>query len=134
MARRGRPPHPELLTPRQQEVLSLVREGLSNREIAERLDITLDGAKFHVSEILTKIGVTSRDEAARWSPRRQVASLHGRLPRWHSGRRAARPQQAGSPVLRATGGVACPTRGMGRLPRIIKVASGDHQHRKLAVA
>src|SRR5438876_8440236 len=64
--RRGRPRHPDVLAPRQWEVLRLVREGLSNEEIARRLGISTDGAKFHVSEILSKLGVTSRGEAARW--------------------------------------------------------------------
>ncbi len=88
MGRRGRPPYPEVLTPRQQEVLELLREGLSNREIAERLDISADGAKFHVSEILTRIGVTSRDDAARWAEAptvRPTAVLHARVSRWPSG-------------------------------------------------
>jgi DNA-binding NarL/FixJ family response regulator len=55
--RRGRPPYPGLLTPREQEVLVLLQEGLTNGEIAERLNISGDGAKFHVSEILTELGV-----------------------------------------------------------------------------
>ena len=66
MTRPGRPSHPEILTPREQEVLALLREGLTNPRIAERLSITLDGAKYHVSEILSKLGVSSREEAARW--------------------------------------------------------------------
>jgi DNA-binding CsgD family transcriptional regulator len=90
MGRRGRPPYPDLLTPRQQEVLTLVREGLTNREIAERLDITPDGAKFHVSEILTKIGVHTREEAARWRDDVPTAALHPRSHRW--GRAAYRPR------------------------------------------
>ncbi len=63
-----RPSHPDLLTPREEEVLALLREGLTNPQIAERLSITLDGAKYHVSEILSKLGVSSREEAARWEP------------------------------------------------------------------
>ncbi len=51
MGRRGRPRHPDILTPREWEVLALLREGLSNPEIAERLGISRDGVKFHVSEI-----------------------------------------------------------------------------------
>ena len=62
----GRPSHPDILTPREYEVLALLREGLTNPQIAERLGITLDGAKYHVSEILGKLGVDSRQEAARW--------------------------------------------------------------------
>jgi DNA-binding NarL/FixJ family response regulator len=58
MAKRGRPPHPDILTPRQWEVLDCLRAGLSDQEIAGRLGISLDGAKCHVSEILGKLGVT----------------------------------------------------------------------------
>ncbi len=66
MNRRGRPPYPDVLTPRQWEVLALLREGLSNEQIALRLGISVDGVKFHVSEILSELGVSSRNEAARW--------------------------------------------------------------------
>ena len=68
MSRRGRPPHPDILTPREWEALALLRQGLSNEEIAQRLGISLSGAKYHVSEILSKLGVSSREEAARWQP------------------------------------------------------------------
>ena len=51
------------LTDREQEVLALLVEGLSNAEIAERLVISLSTVKFHVRGILTKLGVTSRTEA-----------------------------------------------------------------------
>jgi DNA-binding CsgD family transcriptional regulator len=52
------------LTPREREVLALLRRGLTNEEIASRLDISLDGAKYHVSQILSKLGVATREEAA----------------------------------------------------------------------
>ena len=45
-------------------MLELLRAGASNAQIAERLGITERTAKFHVSEILSKLGVTSREEAA----------------------------------------------------------------------
>jgi DNA-binding CsgD family transcriptional regulator/catechol 2,3-dioxygenase-like lactoylglutathione lyase family enzyme len=57
-----------VLTPRAWEVLFLLRHGLSNRKIAERLGISVAGAKFHVSEILSRLGVRSREEAAAWRP------------------------------------------------------------------
>jgi len=64
MARRGRPRHPDILTPREWEVLALVRRGHSNREIGRRLGVSLAGAKYHVAEIIGKLGVRSRGEAA----------------------------------------------------------------------
>ena len=70
MSRRGRPLTPDLLTPREIEVLALIREGLTNREIAETLGISLQGVKYHVTEILGKLGVSSREEAAGWQPER----------------------------------------------------------------
>src|SRR5439155_2280234 len=56
---------PQSLTPREHEVLSLIRLGLTNEEIAARFGITRDGAKYHVSQILSKLGVATREEAAR---------------------------------------------------------------------
>ncbi len=89
--RRGRPPHPGLLTPREQEVLSLLREGLTNQQIAERLGISLPGARYHVSEILSKLGVSSRQEAAELSS----AGATSR-PRWAYGILAAPFQKLAS--------------------------------------
>lgn len=63
---RGRPPHPDILTPREWEVLELLRHSLSNEEIADRLDISVPGVKYHVSQILSKLHVSSREEAAAW--------------------------------------------------------------------
>jgi DNA-binding CsgD family transcriptional regulator len=88
--RRGRPPYPDVLTPREWEVLALLREGLTNKQIAARLGITERGAKYHVSEILSKLGLKEREEAVAWrgSPRWPagllagfMARLSGTLPR-----------------------------------------------------
>jgi len=54
----------EPLTPRELEVLRLVAEGLPNKAIADRLDITEHTVKFHVNAVLGKLGAQSRTEAA----------------------------------------------------------------------
>lgn len=51
------------LTEREREVLALMVEGLNNNQIAEKLVVSVSTAKFHVSSILSKLGVASRTEA-----------------------------------------------------------------------
>ncbi len=51
------------LTERELEILSLMVEGLPNTGIAERLIVSQSTVKFHVSNVLSKLGVTSRTEA-----------------------------------------------------------------------
>ena len=53
----------EALTPREQEVLQLLAEGLPNKTIADRLYISEHTVKFHVNAILSKLGAQSRTEA-----------------------------------------------------------------------
>jgi DNA-binding NarL/FixJ family response regulator len=53
----------EPLTTREKEVLAILAEGGSNKEIASQLSISEHTAKFHVSSIISKLGATSRTEA-----------------------------------------------------------------------
>ena len=85
MGRRGRPPFPDILTPREWEVLALLRENLTNEAIAVRLGVTHAAAKYHVSEILSKLGVASREEAAAWEPRLAAEAGKPRLRWWGLG-------------------------------------------------
>jgi WD40 repeat protein/serine/threonine protein kinase len=53
----------ELLTPREHEILQLIIDGLSNKEIAQKLTITLSTVKWYVYQIYDKLGVRSRVQA-----------------------------------------------------------------------
>jgi DNA-binding NarL/FixJ family response regulator len=50
------------LTKREREILELLRENLANKEIAARLNISLDTVKFHISNLLQKFGVQRRTD------------------------------------------------------------------------
>jgi DNA-binding CsgD family transcriptional regulator len=56
------PPN-QALTPREIEVLGMLAEGLGNKAIAWRLDISEHTVKFHVGSILAKLNASSRTEA-----------------------------------------------------------------------
>jgi len=60
------------LTPREREVLALVREGLANKQIARRLGITERTVKAHLTSIFATIGVGDRTSAALWAERHRV--------------------------------------------------------------
>lgn len=59
--------HGSVLTRREEEVVALVAEGLSNRDIAQRLFITEGTAENHVQHILNKLGFRSRAQIAAWA-------------------------------------------------------------------
>ena len=65
----------EPLTPREIQVLELVAEGLSNKRIAARLDISDQTVKFHVSSICGKLGAANRTDAVRRALRRGLITL-----------------------------------------------------------
>jgi DNA-binding NarL/FixJ family response regulator len=58
-----------VLTPREREILVLVAQGKSNRDVADTLVISERTARTHVSKVLAKLGLTSRTQAALWAVR-----------------------------------------------------------------
>jgi DNA-binding NarL/FixJ family response regulator len=60
---------PVQLTAREAEVLGLVREGLANRQVARRLDISERTVKAHLTSAFARIGVSDRTQAALWAER-----------------------------------------------------------------
>lgn len=70
-----RQPSPDELTDRELEVLRLLARGLGTQEIAERLVITEATARTHVSNILSKLHVSSRTQAALYALREGLATL-----------------------------------------------------------
>jgi NarL family two-component system response regulator LiaR len=70
-----RPLTPDPLTPREVEVLRLVAQGRDNREIAEALVISDTTVRTHVSNILNKLHLASRTQAALYALREGLASL-----------------------------------------------------------
>jgi DNA-binding NarL/FixJ family response regulator len=60
------------LTPRELEVLGLVRQGLANKQIARRLGITERTVKAHLTSTFQRIGVSDRTQAALWAERNRL--------------------------------------------------------------
>jgi DNA-binding CsgD family transcriptional regulator len=63
------------LTPRELEVLSLLAEGASNKEIARRLGISVRTAKFHVGSLIEKLDAVGRTDAVAHAARLGVINL-----------------------------------------------------------
>ena len=69
LTRGGQSPEKDLLTGREKEVLALVAEGLTNREIAGRLIISDNTVRNHISHIMDKLDMTRRSQAAVYAAR-----------------------------------------------------------------
>jgi two-component system response regulator DevR len=64
----------KLLTERELEIVRLVGEGHSNRELARMLWVTEQTVKFHLTNIYRKLGVSNRTEASRWAQEQGLLS------------------------------------------------------------
>jgi DNA-binding CsgD family transcriptional regulator/catechol 2,3-dioxygenase-like lactoylglutathione lyase family enzyme len=64
---RGRPPHPDVLTPAEWSVLNLWRHGLSRRAIAARRHMSIYGVRYHLRNIAGKLGIETSEELRRWA-------------------------------------------------------------------
>jgi NarL family two-component system response regulator LiaR len=71
----GNPPTPDPLTEREVEVLQLVGQGISNQEIAERLVISEATVRTHIGNILLKLHLANRVQAALYALRKGLSSL-----------------------------------------------------------
>ncbi len=75
---RGRPRHPDVLTPAEWRVLEALREGGTNAEIGARLGIGAETVKYHIANMLAKLELRDRRALASWRPEER----RGRLGAW----------------------------------------------------
>lgn len=73
--RRGRPPHRDVLTPTEWRILHAVQHGMTNLQIARRRGTSVDAVKFHVANVLAKLGVRNRRELRKLSPKPADSAL-----------------------------------------------------------
>ena len=78
--RRGRPADPDILTPTEWQIAEAVRHGLTNRQIAERRGVSLDAVKYHVSNALTKLGLSRRAQLRIWDGIALQSAIRNRKP------------------------------------------------------
>lgn len=65
------------LTPSERKVLDLIGEGMSNREIAERLGVAEKTVKNHITSLLAKMGLQRRTQVVAWATQRRARSFRG---------------------------------------------------------
>jgi DNA-binding CsgD family transcriptional regulator/catechol 2,3-dioxygenase-like lactoylglutathione lyase family enzyme len=100
-ATRGRPPSPDVLTPTEWRILHAVQHGLTNADIARRRRTSTDAVKYHVANILSKLGARNRVELRRLKIKPMASALR---------KRTARPA---APALGKLGQIARTVRNIG---------------------
>jgi DNA-binding CsgD family transcriptional regulator/catechol 2,3-dioxygenase-like lactoylglutathione lyase family enzyme len=100
---RGRPRHPDQLTPGEWRVVHAVRHGLTNRAIARRLGVSLDAIKYHVRNAAGKLALSTRRELRGWPG----------VPRGSAMERGAMSTPTPAPRLGAIGQISRQVRDVG---------------------
>ena len=78
MSKRGRPPHGDILTPAEWRMVEMIRHGMTGPQIARRAGVSTDAVKFHVANILAKLGLPSRAALRHWPGIRRDSALHAK--------------------------------------------------------
>lgn len=63
---RGRPPHDDVLTPTEWRIVHAIQHGMTTRAIARRRGVSVDAVKYHVSNVLAKLGLSDRTALRAW--------------------------------------------------------------------
>jgi DNA-binding CsgD family transcriptional regulator/predicted enzyme related to lactoylglutathione lyase len=109
---RGRPAHPDLLTPAEWQVLDWVRHGLRRAEIARIRGTSVDAVKYHLANISGKLGVSGRD-LRHWPGMPAVGGATSR----RSPRRMSSQPDRSNPALGRIGQVSLSIRDVARAER-----------------
>ena len=76
---RGRPPHPDILTPAEWRVVHAAQHGLINKHIAASLGVSLDAVKYHLANALGKLGLPNKKALRAWFRSPQGSALEKQL-------------------------------------------------------
>ncbi len=78
---RGRPKHPDILTPGEWRIVQGIRHGMTSKQIAERRNISIDAVKYHVANILEKLNLADRKALRRWEGIHAASPLNLKEPK-----------------------------------------------------
>src|SRR6185437_5647416 len=83
--KRGRPRHPDVLTPAERAVAAAIRHGMRGPEIARRRGVSVDAVKFHVANIMDKTVLRDRAAIRGWRGVPAGSALAGSAQAWRAG-------------------------------------------------